>query len=524
MMSGDTATKAIRNMFFSGARLVIAMSAAMATSAITARVLGPANMGIYSYSIWIVGTLGILANIGLPAALTKYVSEYIGKDDIGTAVRVAKRLLVTQLIVASGVALVTALFMLIKTPYRGIIGLAAIMLFAQALQQSLGAVLTGVQRFDRMAVIGLYVALASVASVGVAALLHAGVMGMLWATLGGLAVGIWLYYRAVAKFLLKLSASVDSLPRAPDAFSRIRTFSATVTYVLLLDTIIWQRSEVLFLKWYSALPQIGFYTLAYSVVSRLSDVASTFSNILLPLYSESYGRSGLREIGPVLVNAMKYLQILMVPLCLLGVVIATPLVELLYGPEFLPVGRPLQLLFVGLSFTSVGVVISPLLLGTENQSVIAKWGTVVAILNIALDLVLIPRYAALGASIANCTAQIAGVLGGTFFVVRYMRVALPWKSTFTIYCAALVAVAPAAYLVHQPFWGKASLLGCVSIGAVLYLGLLLVAGEFGRQDLSVVKRAFMTKAHGPKLETSAGAFLSSDPRLNGPACVPDKAV
>jgi O-antigen/teichoic acid export membrane protein len=493
MMSGETASNAVRNMFFSGARLVIALSASVATSAIIARHLGPADTGRYSYWVWIVGTLATLASIGLPAALTKYVSEYIGKDEIGTAVRVAKRLLLTQLKVASGVAIATACFVSFKTPYRGIIGLTAVMIFAQALQQSLGAALIGVQRFDRLALIGLYVALASVISVAVAALLHAGVMGMLWAALGAMGVGIWFYYHAVAKSLLKLPGSVESMPLPAGTFRRIRTFSATVSYVLLLDMIVWQRSEVLFLKWFSTLPQIGFYTLAYSVVSRLSDVASTFSNILLPLFSETYGRSGLQEIRPVLVSALRYLQMLMVPICLLGIVVATPLVKLIYGPEFLPVARPLQLLFLGLSFTSVGVVISPLILGTENQRVIAKWGTVVAILNISLDLVLIPKYAALGASIANCTAQIAGVLGGIIYVVRYMRITLPLKSTFAIYCAALVALAPVGYVVRQPSWGRTSLLGCVSICAVLYLGLLVIFGEFGRREVTLLKDALTRK-------------------------------
>jgi O-antigen/teichoic acid export membrane protein len=496
-MSGDTASKAIRNMVFSSARLIIALSASLATSAIIARDLGAANMGLYSYSMWIVGTLGTLANLGLPAALTKYVSEYIGRGEAGTAVRVGKRLLLTQIMVASGVAVAAACLMFLRTPYRSIIGLAAIMLFAQALQQSLTAVLTGVQRFDRLALIGFYLALASVSTVGIAALLHASVIGMLWATLGGVAVGIWFYYRAVAEFLLKVPSSIESVPRVPDTFGRIRTFSATVSYVLLLDTIVWQRSEVLFLKWFSTLSQIGFYTLAYSVVSRLSDVGGTFSSILLPLYSETYGRSGLREIRPVLVNSLKYLHMFMVPFCLLGVVVATPLVEVIYGQEFLPLAHPLEVLFVGLSFTSVGVVISPLLLGTENQGIIAKWGTAVAILNITLDLILIPKYAALGASIANCTAQMAGVLGGLIYVVHYMRITIPWKSTVTIYSATLVALAPVAYLVRQPSSGRASLIGAVLIGTVIYLGLLVVTGELKRRDLNVAKQAFMTKAYRP---------------------------
>src|SRR6267143_388398 len=304
-MSHDIAGKAVKNFFFSSGRLAISMGATICTSAIIARTLGPTNMGVYGYAMWIVGTLGIFANIGLPGALTKYISEFIGSGDPVTAVRVGKRLLLTQLAVAAGVSGLTACFMFLKTPYRSIIGLAAIMLFAQALQQSLGAALAGLQRFDRLALISLYVAMASAGSIGVAAFLRAGVMGMLWATLTGLAVAIWLYYRDVDKLLLKLSPHPSPpLSAVPDPFRRIRRFSLTISYILLLDAIVWQRSEVLFLKGYSTLAQIGFYTLAYSIASKLGEIASTFSTTLLPLYSESYGRYGLRDVGFLLVGAL----------------------------------------------------------------------------------------------------------------------------------------------------------------------------------------------------------------------------
>jgi len=503
-MSHDIAGKAVKNFFFSSGRLAISMGATICTSAIIARTLGPTNMGVYGYAMWIVGTLGIFANIGLPGALTKYISEFIGSGDPVTAVRVGKRLLLTQLAVAAGVSGLTACFMFLKTPYRSIIGLAAIMLFAQALQQSLGAALAGLQRFDRLALISLYVAMASAGSIGVAAFLRAGVMGMLWATLTGLAVAIWLYYRDVDKLLLKLSPHPSHpLSAVPDPFRRIRRFSLTISYILLLDAIVWQRSEVLFLKGYSTLAQIGFYTLAYSIASKLGEIASTFSTTLLPLYSESYGRYGLRDVGFLLVGALKYVQMLMVPLCLLGVAVARPLAQLLYGSQFLPVALPLQLLLVALSVTSIGVVISPLLYGTEKQSFIAKYGTAVAVLNIALDLILIPKYAALGAAAANCTAQIAGVLGGTFYATRHIRMSFPWRSTATIYSAAAIAVVPVAYVATRTYSGIAALIGSIAVGTVVYLGLLMVAGQLGRRDLNILKGALLTKTPSPKpLETA----------------------
>jgi O-antigen/teichoic acid export membrane protein len=191
---------------------------------------------------------------------------------------------------------------------------------------------------------------------------------------------------------------------------------------------------------------------------------------------------------------------LMVPLCLLGVAVAKPLAQLIYGPQFLAVALPLQLLLVALSVTSIGVVISPLLYGVDKQSFIAKYGTVVAVLNLVLDLLLIPKYAAIGAAAANSTAQIAGVLGGAIYVLRYIQVKFPWRSTVTIYLAAAIAVAPAAYLasrIHSRS-GIAELAGSIAAGAVLYLAVLVAVGELGKRDLNILKKALLTKVYPAK--------------------------
>jgi O-antigen/teichoic acid export membrane protein len=500
------AHSAIRNILFSGARLLVSAGATVCVSAIMARTLGPQNMGIYSYAMWIVGTVGILANVGLPAALTKYVSEFMGSGDRATAVRVGKRLLRTQLIVGIGVALLTASCWFLKTPYRNIIVLAAVMILMQALQQGMLAALAGVQRFDRIAWISFYAAMAQVGAVGLAAILHASVMGMLWATLAGLAVGTWLSYRAVDTLLLKLPASGTlSAPQTKDIFTRIRQFSITISYILLLDTIIWQRSEVLFLKWYSTLPQIAFYTLAFSIATKLSEVSATFSSTLLPLYSESYGRTGLKDIGTVYVKALKYLQMVMVFPCLLTAAICGPLVELLYGSNYSPVILPLQLLLISLAITSIGVVGSPLLVGTEKQSFIAKYGTFVAVVNVTLDFILIPRHGALGAAIANCTAQVIGVLGGTFYTIRYARTSFPWRTTATIYLASAVSVAPVLYV----FSGATTIglrAASIVVASLGYLGLLVFAGELGKHDLSALREAVVTKVYSPKLVHAGDAI------------------
>jgi O-antigen/teichoic acid export membrane protein len=164
----------------------------------------------------------------------------------------------------------------------------------------------------------------------------------------------------------------------------------------------------------------------------------------------------------------------------------------------LPLVVPLQVLVVSLAVTSIGGVNSPLLLGIGKQGFIAKFGTCVAVLNLTLDFSLIPHYGALGAAVANCAAQIVGAVGGTFYVISYVKAKFPWRSTATIYVAAAIAAAPVYYCFARPQLGIPIEAGSVVIGALLYIGLLVVAGELEKSEWGVLRGAFLAKIGSAK--------------------------
>lgn len=489
-MADDTARQALRNTFFGVVRLASTWGATVCTSAIVARSLGPGNMGLYSYAMWLVGLLGVAANLGLPLALTKYTAEYVGRGELATATHVVKRLLLAQLVLAAAVATLSLLgcFAFLHSSNRGVIALAIVMVLPQATQAALVGALAGMQRYDQIALNSCYGASTQLALVLLAAASHAGVLGMLWATLGGLVVWTWLYHRAVAKCL----SSQEPAPRSAnteEVFRRMVKFSLTVSYILVLDMIVWQRSEIFFLKWYSTLPQIAFYSLAYSFSGKLSEIGATFTNVLMPLCSERYGRSGLKDLATVYGTALRYVQIVMVPVCLLGVAVTHPIVRLIYGTSYLPLAQVLQVLLGSLAFTSMGGVTSALVYGSDRQAFIAKYGGPIAILNLILDLALIPRVGAVGAAMANCAAQATAVLVGLLYVRRFLNGRFPWAATARIYTSACVAVAPVAYLA----WIRAGIVGVVCSAAVagpLYLVLLAVTGEIGKREFYLMRQGF----------------------------------
>ncbi len=497
MNSSLVANRAIRNLFYSIFRLLVGVASTICTSAVIARTLGPTDMGSYGYIMWLVGTAGVFANLGLPAALTKYLAEHVGRNESFMAARIAKRLLTVQLGMATLLGGATGCLMWFGTTQRGMIAVAVALIFTQALIQSLVASLAGIQRFDRIAKISIYLAISQMVLATSAALAHAGVVGMLWTTFAGSIAATWLYYYQVSSLVFRSAAQTcNTRTQPPETYPKIIKFGLTISYILVLDTIVWQRSEILFLKWYSTLPEIAIYTLAYSIATKFNDIASAFSSTLMPLFSESYGRRGLDEIRIIYTVVLKYIQIIMVFPCLLAASVCKPLVHLIYGPAYNGLVGPLQLLLISVAVTSIGAVGSPVLVGTGRQGFMAVYGTLIAIVNVTLDFMLIPAHGSMGASIANCTAQILGVLGGTIYTIHCVRGAYPWRSTATVYACACIGALPAAYLSFSAHPGTIVLAGAALVGAILYLGLLAVTRELGKSEIAAVKLALLDKLPG----------------------------
>lgn len=488
-MPGEASIRAARNTILNAVRFGAVLCANVATSALVARALGPDGTGSYSFAIWLAGLLGLLASIGLPATLTRFIAELLARDDLSVAGALARRLVWFALAAAAGVALLGALLALffLHGTDRVVVLLALCLVVPQSAQLSCTAALAGYQRYDRIAVLGLEGAAAQIALVSVAWLAHAAVAGMLLATLGGVALWGWLCYRTAASLWPLARGTVPA--GFSESLKRAGKFWGPAAFVVLLDAIVWQQSEILFLKWFSSLSAIAFYSLAFAIAGKVGQIANLLTNVLLPIFSERFGRSGLRELWSVYRQGIRYVQLAIVPACFYGIVLARPAVLWIYGGAFLPAVPVLQILFAALAFTCLGTVASTVVLGAERPGFIAWSGVPVALLNIGLDLALIPRAGALGAAAANCAAQVAGVVVGLIYVHYLLRRGFPWASSARILLAAAAAAAPLVFCqmvgAQGPLWLAAGLLG-----GGLYLAVLLVSGEVGSEDWRLARAIF----------------------------------
>jgi O-antigen/teichoic acid export membrane protein len=200
----------------------------------------------------------------------------------------------------------------------------------------------------------------------------------------------------------------------------MQRYNLALAALILLDVIVWQRSELLFLGRFSNTVEVSFYAVPFALTERVVDlIPGALLGVLLPGLAFAQASSDPSRVGVVFAEALRYLAILTLPITIIGIALAPVVIHLLYGDGFGGATIVLQILLVAVVFGVMGQASRSALLGMEAQGRLLKTGVVAAALSIALDLLLIPRWGAVGAAIANTTVQ--GTWALAIFVPLWRR-------------------------------------------------------------------------------------------------------
>lgn len=454
-----TARSIAKDSLFSFLNTLVVGGFGILITVIVARRLNPSAMGNYSFTIWLFTALVPVLSLGLPNALIRYGAEAKERPDKGIAGQLLSRAIVSSVILALGWCLI--MLLLTRAPwisarlpslfrYRSdfiLIGFALMFL-----NNVLASYVKSQRRFDWLVIVNtLTYVLISVLSLWLGRSASDEVPFIIVYTLG--IGGSVILLIVLLRSAISLHFGQD--PEVVSVWKRLIRYSLSVTLIVLFDTIVWQRSESFFLLWFGQSDQVAFYNIAYDLSSRVMQlIPGSLVIVLLPFFSALYGKSDLGNIHKWYTEATRYLALLSLPLATILFVFAGPAVEHIYGTEYLPVIPVLRILVLASALGAIAGAGSAVVYTLEKQNIILLMAAFLAPLNIGMDLLLIPRYGAMGASIANSTSQILGVTAGSLYLIKIVKVSYPLGS--------IIRVAVSSGLMGLTMWmvlsGQSSLL------------------------------------------------------------------
>lgn len=408
----------LKNSGFNFTNLVITSVASFLASIIIARTLVPGSAGIYFYLVWLVGTLALVINLGLPNTLTRFISEARAKDNQSLLKILLSRSTAFTigwgLLLSFGVLVLSPILPLQESarPYLWIIPLVSVSL---ALQTMFGSAAIGLQKIKQLALAAivsqpiLVIALYLLAKSG-------NLTGLITATALSYLVTAGVLWLAVRRDL--------SWPRTAweETKRRFLGYAGVVSVITFIDAVVWQRSEVLFLGVLTGSEAVAYYSLAFGLsATAMKLIPGAFSGILMPVVTETYLNEEKWVLRRRFWRATLLLAGVVAPMVILGFILAPLVIPLLYGHNYQPVIDTFRIVLLGGGFGAIASAAAAVFYGTERPTFILKFGLLVAVANLSLDFILITNYGLLGAAWANTIAQGLGGLGGVIYAGWILR-------------------------------------------------------------------------------------------------------
>jgi O-antigen/teichoic acid export membrane protein len=166
------------------------------------------------------------------------------------------------------------------------------------------------------------------------------------------------------------------------------------------------------------------------MIMILISLATLFATVIFPVLSNFHGAGDAKGVQNIYNKSIKAIFIFYLPLCIFFIATAKPLVLLMYSSEYYAVYPILIILVVSALFSAVGIIFAHLILAVNRADIQAKYVTLQAVINILLDLVLIPYFGATGAALANSAIRIASFFVWLWIIQKQLGFTFPLREVY----------------------------------------------------------------------------------------------
>jgi O-antigen/teichoic acid export membrane protein len=448
---------------------------------IIARALGPEDLGKYYFAISFTAIFAIFIDLGLSNVLTREVARFREDPDRLLGVILGIKI---PLAIFTWLAVIAASFLLgYSDIVRYLIYLSTICMVLDSFTASFFAVSRGFHNLVYESIASILFQLV-VLSTGILILkLDLGLVALM-AALSAASIFNFLYssFLVWRKFNLKIKPVYD---RA--LFKIIIGITAPFAIYGILQRLYTYLDSVL-LSHFAGDHYVGIYQVAFKIIFALQFLPLAFTASLYPAMS-TYWTNNKKQLGVTFERAMNYLIIIALPIAV-GIAAIADKVVLIFSSEYSDAVLPLQINMAALVFIFIGYPIGSLLNACDRQKTNTMNMAITTGASIILNIILIPKFQAVGASI---TVAVTNLL---MFSLGWLRVpkVIEFRS-WAILSVLIKSVLAAGLMAFTTIYLKnyLPLFATVFISGSLYFLILYFTKTFRRQDILSVYQSFRKK-------------------------------
>jgi O-antigen/teichoic acid export membrane protein len=436
-----------RNTLMGAASSVVALGSTLIMNGITSRLLSRSEFGIAQFDIWVIQVIWTVANLGIPNALIRYISQYIG----GPAEAFRRILRVLLLGASIGVVLGLGVILLVTQKMPSLDRCLMVGVFttfgAQVLLQSIHAgrqsyvhVLIGSCVYAFVCLIGIFPAV----RIG-------GVIGYLglntvaqFASVGAMVLPL------IRNRFIKTVEGQLQIEVSGESLQSVVMYTMQTWLALVISAFVWQRMELYFINRYHTKDVVALYVAALTVGTLLTQPIALLSSALLPRFSSDFARGDWDSIERIYQESTLMLAALVFFICAMGTVHASLLTSTLFGQAYTASAPYVSVLIWGVGFGVVATPGSALIYGAGRSVYLLISGCFGLLCMLAIGYLLVAQVSLIWGAIGKSLLQILLICLGMGYISRFMGFHPPFMRLLRIgiatACSGLLGVLSHHYL------------------------------------------------------------------------------
>jgi O-antigen/teichoic acid export membrane protein len=362
-----------------------------------ARYLGAEQYGILSFALAFVALFVVVADLGLGTLLVREVARQKTRANMYFSNVIVLKLVLGLLMF--GLIILTSRLVNSNFYNVPVVYLTALYVILMSFSQAFYSLFQAHERMEFQSLMTITYSLVMFSGVIVAIALGTDVIGfaLLYALVSLLILGI--NVAVAAKFF---AFRMEGINRA--CMKHLTATALPFSAFSLFQMFNYKLDSVLLAAW-SGAAAVGLYNAAYGMVLALYVIPSSLAGALFPFLSRRAvdSRTTLRV---VYMHAAKLLAIVTLPLVIGTIILAESIILFLYGPGYTDASNALRILALSLVPTFLYAVLGTIMLALNKERRAITFWAVCAAVNFGANVVLIPRYSYIGASIVTVISEL----------------------------------------------------------------------------------------------------------------------
>ncbi|MEK6647172.1 MAG: oligosaccharide flippase family protein [Candidatus Firestonebacteria bacterium] len=187
------------------------------------------------------------------------------------------------------------------------------------------------------------------------------------------------------------------------------------SYIANLASFLSYRIDMLFVNLFLDVATVGYYSISVMLAEMIWYIPNSFALILYPVVSSSDSDTANKLTVQACKQVLLFVSLAAILLFLFG----KQIILLLFGKNFTPSIQPLLFLLPGIIALSVDKVLSSFITGKGRPEISGYIAGTNLVVNIGLNIFLIPKFGIIGASISSSISySIAGVMS----LIAFLRI------------------------------------------------------------------------------------------------------